>query len=221
MDRYWLRYGYVPALSALVAASLVAGGGCRSVLTTAAYLIKGTNVDADYDGLKEKKIVVVCQPLTALTYRDSEIAGDLGREISILLKENVSKIQVINHQKVAEWIDENGDWEEYTEVGEALGAEMVVAIDLQEFTIFKSQTLYQGKASVHLQVFDCATGEETVFEKELAELVYPVNAAIPTDEKPESAFRREYIRILADQIARHFYPHDKHADYAIDTRLLD
>jgi len=44
---------------------LLAAAGCRTVFTTAAYLIKGTNVDAEYEGLREKRVVVVCRPVAA------------------------------------------------------------------------------------------------------------------------------------------------------------
>ncbi|GAF68683.1 unnamed protein product, partial [marine sediment metagenome] len=184
------------------------------------------SIDAEYDGLEGKKVVVVARPLVELKYRNTSAAKDLARQLSILLRENVSKIEVIDQRKVAEWTDANV-WDEYTEIGEALEADMVVGIDLQDFTIYKGQTLYQGKASVVLAVYDCtdlfdnAAGSQPVFEKELPQAVYPPNTAIPTSEKPEVEFRREFVRVLADQIGRHFYAHDAHADYALDAATLD
>lgn len=220
MDRPSLRYGYLTAV--LVAAVVAAAaGGCRSAMFTATYLLKGNNVEAEYDGLKEKKVVVVCRPLVDLTYRDSNVAKDLAKEISLLLRDRVPEIEVVDHRKVAEWLDENFEWTEYTEVGEALEADMVVAIDLEDFTLYQGQTLYQGKANAALRVYDCTDPGQPVFEKALPQTLYPPNTGIPTAERPEAEFRREFVRILADQIGRHFYAHDAHSDYALDAMAMD
>ena len=145
------------------------------------------------------------------------LAGEIGR----LLESNVRRIRVIPNRKVAEWLDENSDWSDYTEIGKALDADKVVAVDLQSFTIYEGQTLYQGKANVGLRVYDCRGDGKLVFEKELPQSVYPPNAVVETSKKAEREFRREYVAVLADQIGRHFYPHDAHADYVLDTVTLD
>ncbi len=219
MDSPSRRYGYVMVASALAAAA-VSLGGCRTALTTAAYLIKGTNIDAEYDGLSEKKVAVVCRPMIDLEYSNSNAAKDLAKQVGILLGQNVSEIVVISQDKVLEFTDENL-WDEYTQVGDALGAEIVLAIDLQSFKIYQGQTLYQGRAAAAICVYDCTNGGAIVFEKQLPQAIYPPNALVPTSEKPEAEFRREFVRVLADQIGRYFYPHDAHADYALDTAVLD
>jgi hypothetical protein len=219
MDRLSLRYGYLAIVLAL-AAGILSSGGCQGLLTTVMYIAKGNNLPPEYDGLWGKKVVVVCRPLADLKYRDTSVAKDLARQLGLLLHNNIRKIEVIDQRKVVQWTDENM-WDEYTEIGEALEAEMVVGVDLQDFTIYQGQTLYQGKANVVLRVYDCTAGGQPVFEKELPQTVYPPNTGIPTSEKPEAGFRREFVRLLADQIGRHFYPHDPHADYALDAMALD
>ncbi len=219
MDRRCFRYGYIPALWFL-AAVVISTAGCQALLTTVVYLVKGTNVDAEYAGLKEKKVAVVCRPLASLTYRDSNVASDIARQIGILLRTNGRKIDVIDHSKVVEWTDEH-DWTDYPQIGEALDADVVVGIDLLGFTVYNGQTLYQGKADVALKVYDCTDGGKVVFEKELPQSVYPPNVGIETSSRPEAEFRRKFIRVLADQIGRHFYAHDPHADFALDATVLD
>jgi len=93
-------------------------------------------------------------------------------------------------------------------------------VDLEQFDIYQDQTIYQGTANVTIKVFDCHT-DELVFEKILPQVVYPPNTGIPATDKQERQFRREFVSVVADQIARHFYPHDAHADFAQDTLLLD
>jgi hypothetical protein len=219
MDRPSLWYGQLAIILALAAVGLSASG-CRNALAMAMWLTNGTNVPAEYAGLRGKKVVVVCRPLADLKYRDTSVAKDLALNLGMLLGRNVPKIEVIDPRKVAQWTDEN-TWDEYTEIGEALGAEMVVGMDLQDFTIYQGQTLYQGKATVTLRVYDCSAGGQPVFEKELPQAVYPPNTAVPTSEKVEAEFRREFVRVLADQIGRHFYAHDAYDNYAVDATTLD
>jgi hypothetical protein len=219
MDRRCLRYGYLAIALGLAACGLSAGG-CQSALVTALWLAKGTSLPAEFSGLKGKKVAVVCRPLADLKYRDTSVAKDLARQLGILLGRNVPKIEVIDHRKVEQWTDEN-TWDEYTEIGKALEADMVLGVDLQEFSIYQGQTLYQGKAIVSVGVYDCADGSQPVFERELPQTVYPPNAQIPTSDKLEVEFRREFVRVLADQIGRHFYAHDPNDDYAMDAKALD
>jgi len=90
---------------------------------------------------------------------------------------------------------------------------------LESFSIFQGQTVYQGKAIVALKVYDCHT-KELVFERRPPQVVYPPNSPRSTGEQQESDFRREYVHVLADQLARHFYPHDPHADLALDAAYI-
>jgi hypothetical protein len=218
MDRPSLRF----ALAAVVLIAIVAlasFGGCQSAVATAMYLIKGTDVDPDYSGLKGKKVVVVCRTVTELNYANSGVGRDLVREMSKLLKERVPKIKVVDAQKVNKWCDEN-TWEEYVDVGKALKADMVVGVELERFSIHQSQTLYQGKANASVHVYNCKEGGKVVFEKILPQTVYPPNTFIPTSDVQETEFRREFVGVLADQIARHFYSHDPYSDLGQDNSAL-
>lgn len=217
MDRPSLRHGI--ALLLALAVAILPAVGCQSVLVTAMYLIKGMDVDPDFKDLKGRKVAVVCRPLVTLQYRDSNVGRDLAQQVALLLQKEVPKIQVIEQRKVAKWTDEN-TWEEYSEVGKALKAEMVVGIDLESFSIFQGQTLYQGKANATIRVFDCRKGSKQVFEKTIPQSVYPPNAAIATSDRSEPEFRREFLLVLANQSARHFYAHDEYADMGQDAAAL-
>jgi hypothetical protein len=217
MDRLPMRYGLVLLL--LLTAALLPAFGCRSALATAVYLWKGTDVPPDYAELKGKKVAVVCRPMVNLQYRNATVARDLAQQVTILLQQRVPKIQTIDQRKVAKWTDEN-TWEEYREVGKALKADMVVGIDLEAFNLFQGQTLYQGKANATVHVHDCQKGGKEVFVKNLPQSIYPPNTGVPTSDRLEPEFRREFVLVLADQIARHFYAHDPHADFTQDVSAL-
>ncbi len=209
------------SLVGLLTLTLLATAGCRDAFFTVAYLMKGTNVEAECKELKGKKVAVVCRPLVSMQYRNAGVAKDLAREVGLLLKKNVPKIQMIDHGKVAEWMDENGYGEiEYVDVGRAVKADLVVGIDLEQFDLLVGQTIFQGKASVALKVYNCKNGS-VVFSKHLPQSVYPPNHVISTTSKQESDFRREFVAVLSDQIGRHFYEHDAHADIALGSQAFD
>jgi hypothetical protein len=154
-----------------------------------------------------------------LQFRNARADQDLAAEVGALLKEKVPKIKMIDKREVSRWIDENS-WDEYVQVGKAVGADLVVGIDLERFDLNKGQTLFQGRANTTLKVYDCKTGE-VVFEKPLPQVVYPPNREVPAWGKPEAEFRREFVKVLADQIARHFYDHDPGADVAMDSKSIE
>jgi hypothetical protein len=203
----------------VLAAALVSAGGCTSLLFTAAYMIRGTDVPAECNKLREKRVVVVCRPVVSLQYRNARVDQDLAQEVSVLLREKVPKIKMVDHRKVAEWMDEHA-WEEYTEVGKALNADIVVGIDLEHFDLHQSQTLFQGRANTEVKAYDCQTGK-LLFKKRPQQLVYPPHRVIQTSDVQEADFRREFIRILADQVARHFFAHDPYDDFALDSKRIE
>jgi uncharacterized protein YbjQ (UPF0145 family) len=193
--------------------------GCQSALFTAMYLFKGTDVDPDFKELKGKKVVVVCRPMVSLQYANSNVGRDLAQQISLLLEAQVPKIKVVDQRKVAKWTDEN-TWEEYNEVGKAMKADMVVAVDLESFSLYQGQTLYQGKANATVMVFDCKKNGKEVFRRSIPQAIYPPSAPMPASERQEPDFRREFVLVLANQIARHFFAHDPYADLGQDATSL-
>src|SRR5688500_16691409 len=176
------------AWQALLILLVCALAGCASTRATARYVIKGTNVDAEFRDLKEKRVAVVCRQLASLQYRDSNVPRDLATQIGNRLADNVAKIVVVDQQEVSEWTDENA-WEEFTEISKAIDVDMVVGIELEDFRLHQGQTLYQGRANVEIKVYDLKQGGKMVFSKTPKPSVYPPNTGIPASEKQESQFR--------------------------------
>ena len=205
--------------TALLLTAMLPAIGCQNLLFTAVYLFKGTDVDPDFADLKGKKVAVVCRPMASLEYASPNVSRDLAQQISVLLQEQVPKIKVVDQRKIAKWTDEN-TWDEYPEVGKAMKADIVVAVDLESFSLYQGQTLYQGKANATIRVFDCKKGGKEVFRKSIPEAVYPPNAPMPASERTPTAFQTEFVAVLANQIARHFFAHDPYADLGQDAAAL-
>jgi hypothetical protein len=218
MDRlHWRPWCLLLGL-ALGCAGLAIASGCN-LMATAIYVVSGQNTPADFDALKGKRVAVVCRPVTSLHFRDSSVSRDLAKQVGVLLDESVPNIKLIDQREVFEWADEN-TWDEYAEIGKALNADMVVGIDLEEFTLYQGQTLYQGKANIRLLVYDIAHGKDPVFERNLPQAVYPPNSPIPASENQESHFRRKFVGYLARLVAHHFYAHDSTVDFANDSTAV-
>ncbi|MDY0167294.1 MAG: hypothetical protein RBS80_12170 [Thermoguttaceae bacterium] len=203
------------------AGALASTVGCVGALSTAMYLMGANEIDAEYKGFKSKKIAVVCRPVASVAFRDPSAAHDLAREVSRLLGQNVSKVTVIDQQQVAAWIDEryDGDYS-FTEAGEALEADMVLGIELQEFGLYMGQTLYQGTANVRFAVHDIKDDGRVVFDREMPQIIWPPNGGVETSSRQESQFRRQFIRQVSERIGRHFYRHDPTTYFAQDAAAM-
>lgn len=217
MDRLQKQLG-LPLALFFVMAPLAIATGCN-LMATAMYVVSGQNTPAEFSGLEGKRVAVVCRPVTSLHFRDSSVSRDLAKQVSLLLERNVSKIQLIDQREVFEWADEN-NWEEYAEIGKAVNADLVVGLDLEEFSLYQGQTLYQGKANIHLLVYDVKSSREPAFEKNLPQAIYPPTAPIPASDNQEAHFRRKFVAYLARQIAHHFYAHDSTVDFANDSTAV-
>lgn len=207
------------AIVLLCATSVALSGGC-SILATVAYIVQPNDVKADFAGLVGKRVAVVCRPVVELQYANANVARDLAKAVGVLLSQNVKKIDVIDQNEVAQWTDEN-DWNDYPQIGKALDADMVVAIDMEHFSINQGPTLYQGNSQIHLAVYDMKKNKQQVYNKALPRAIYPPNTGIPTSEKNEAEFRYQFIEVLSQQIARHFFDHDSRVDFANDSTVLN
>jgi hypothetical protein len=136
--------------------------------------------------------------------------------VSELLVENVKDIDVVNPREVDNWVDES-DWGDFRELAQAVRADMVVHVEMDDFELFKGKTLYQGRANVTVSVYDMRDRSRLVWEKQLGEILYPLNSGIPAQDKPVQQFEREFVGIVAERIAVNFYKHDPHAGFAMDA----
>ena len=205
----------------LAAGCLLTSGGCIQMMLTGAFLFKGMETPPDFDQLKGTKTAIVCRPLVELQYSGSDAADELARQLGGLMKMKISKIDIVSPQKIEQWTDEH-EWESFLDVGRAVKSDYVVGIDLEEFSLYQGQTIFQGRAVVVVKVYDVKKkGSGPVYEKTLPRFVYPPSGGVATADKSEEQFRREFIALLADRIGRSFYPYDPRDDAAMDSLALE
>jgi hypothetical protein len=219
MDRCRRRSGRSALSMLLLATLVVCQSGCINALVGAMYVFQGDQAKAEFKGLKGKRVAIVCRPVVELQYATASVSSELSTALGVMLQKNLKKIDVIDPQQVAEWTDEN-QWEDFSEIGQALDADMIIGIDLQSFSIYQGQTLYQGKAQAVIKVYDIKDGSKVVFQKTIPRAVYPPNTGVPTSEKSEEEFRQQFVVVLSDRIGRYFYSHDIRDDIAGDAAAL-
>jgi len=139
-----------------------------------------------------------------------------------LLAENVKKIDVVSQQKIAAWMDQHDmEYIDHAEIGRAVQADMVVAIDVEALRLQDSQTLYKGRADYRLEVIDVKDNGRVVFAPFTPPVIYPRISGLPTTSVAKEQFRQKFVEIIADDVARHFYAHDLNQQVAIDPPDLD
>ncbi len=214
MDRRSLLPRWPAVAASLIVLSILTCG-CKSALESFALFTSGTDIPPEFDGLKGKTVAVVCRPLTGEEFSTAGTARALTERICDLLKHNVKEIHLIDSQKVANLLDEKGV-DDYLEIGRTLKADKVVGIDIESFSDLDGQTLFRGRATVHIKVYDVAD-KQVEWRKSPPQFEWPRIGSKPATDCNEVAFRNEFIDVLAEQIARYFYPHDRYEDSASDS----
>jgi len=188
--------------------------GCSTLLTVA-YLVQPADMPAEFAGLKGKSVAVVCRPIIELEFSDAGSARELAGLVGMQIEEQVRRSKVVGQHEVARWIDENA-WTDYQAVGEALDAQHVVGIDLEEFRFHEGSTLYRGRAAVHVRVFDVAE-KKLVFQKRIDDFSFPSNNAIPATDLSEVEFRNLFLRMLSQRISRLFHAYESREVFAEES----
>lgn len=187
-------------------------GGC-SMITTVAYLVAPEkDTPAEFKGLRGKHVAVVCKPIVELEFSDASSARELAAMVGSQLAQNVRKARVIEQHEVARWIDENA-WVDYPTLGKALDADIVVGIDLVQFRMHEGSTLYRGRATATVRVYDVAE-KRLLFEKRLDDFTFPGDSAVPATDQSEPQFRALFLQVLSSKIARSFHAYDSRTTFA-------
>lgn len=210
---------------ALLLITLLGVSGCANALFTAAYLIKGNEVDPEFkkeikDIPKHSKMVVICRsPYQTLFGMD-----DPSKTLSVALTKALS--DKLDEKKKFEWVpidkvDALFDETEYAnesfeKMGAKVGADYVFGVDIDSFNIHHSPQYLQGKAHVNVRLVEVSSGK-IICSKSLPQYVYPPNTPVAVGDMLEERFQTLYTVKLADEIGCYFYPYDPHEKVALDN----
>ena len=201
-------------LITLAALVLPAASGC-STLFTAAYLFQPADVPAEFTGLRGKHVAIACRPIVELEFTDAGSARELASLVGAQIGSKVRRTRIISQQEVARWVDENS-WVDYPSLGKSLDADLVVGVDLEAFRLHEGSTLYRGRATAHVKVYEVAT-KKIVFEKRIDDFSFPANTAIPASDQSEAEFRGMFLQMLSQKISRCFHAYESREVFAEDS----
>lgn len=207
------------AVACAMLAALSANSGCIGVAAQLLYVIKGDKVEAEFEGLEGKRVAVVCLSNTS-GFDPGSASSTLAQYVELNLRKNVKKIQMIRQQEIANWVD-NNDWDrlDYRDIGRGVRADMVVAIDLDNFRLHEDATLFKGRTNWTVTVYDMSKSGEAVFRRSERNFQFPVNGGQHVSETTEDNFQRKFLLILAEDVAKHFYAYEFKEDFARDALI--
>lgn len=212
MDRPFVRTAWSLAICFV---GIMLTAGC-ALLPSIAYMIKPEDVPAEFDALAGQRVAVICRA-ASLNYADPTVGREVSVRVGQLLAKHCKKVQIIDERELADWVDKH-DWHDFREVGKALKADMVVGIDLERCELKQGSTLLQGNADVKIAVYDIKKNMR-VWEKRPETIRFP-NMPISSSDRREDDFRRQFLSVLSERIAQHFYAHDSRVNFASDSTVL-
>jgi hypothetical protein len=181
------------------------------------YAIKGRDNPAEFAGLEEKKVAVLVSSNGVHTSDASSLV--LARNVNLLLQNKVKKVRMISQDEVDRMIqDQQLGKVDPIQVGERLGADFIIDIDVSDLKLYDGKTLYKGQCSASVTTYKCKDAREIVFRKLHPEFIYPKTGA-PVTDMDEATFRRVYLMTLAERVSRSFYPYDPATDVARDAAI--
>ena len=199
-------------------AILTTSTGCINQLAQLLYVIKGHEVPADYDGLQENKVAVVCVS-DASAYGPDTLTYSIAKYVSVKLAQGLQGAEIVSPAKVENWIDQN-DWDE-SEVelfGKDLGADKVLVIEIGSYSIHDGATLHKGSAELSCTVYDIEKNGQVSYTHGPEEFSFPENGR-PSIQTSDRQFELFYLARLTDRITRLFVLSDKLDTIAEDAIL--
>ena len=176
----------------------------------------GNTVPAKYQNFEERKVAVVCLSRSN-SFGSTTAAEAVNRQTIKYMRNHIERLHVVDLQKIERWMDEN-DWNEidYRELGQGIDADVLIAVDIDRFTLYEGKNLFKGRADVQITIYDMTLDGQVVLEDTPPEIVYPVTAGFFTAEISESEFKKQFIDFVAYRIARNFYPYELSEDFGRD-----
>ena len=216
-DKYFPRKWLIPLILAFASLVLIQNG-CQLV-TTAFYLINGTEEKPPCKVKIKGRVAVLCWTDPSLTYTDSDNANMVGSELSkkIALKlsgKKKDKLTMVPQQEVLNRLDNYPDnitgEEDLIAIAKDLEADYLIGVYLMSFEYQEGIGVYQGKATYAVTLIDGKEGKVVYDNQVIPQYVYPPNRTVSSDSVNGAQFRREYISKLAEHIGWEFYPHDRY-----------
>ena len=203
----------------VIAATLTTSTGCIQEMATLLYVIKGHRIDPPFAALKDMKVAVVCNS-DARAFGPDALSVTIAKHIGLALATSPDKITVAAPAKVEDYIEANGWSEENAaQLGEAVGADFVIVIEVEDYSIHEGATLYKGRAEWTASAYDVANDGKIAFSNGPNHFAFPETGR-PSLQTSERVFESFYLGRLADRISKQFVSYDKMESYADEAMMM-
>ena len=130
---------------------------------------------ANFQGLEGKRVAVLCVS-DASAYGPDTLTYTVANHVSRKIAQGVKKVEVVGPAKIEDWIDEHG-WDESNVVplGEGVKADMVVVIEIGQYSIHEGATIYKGNADLNVTVYDIEKNGQVSFGHGPDQFSFPEN----------------------------------------------
>lgn len=198
---------------------LVSSVGCMGGLAQLLYVIKGHKIPAEYNDLEGKKVAVICIS-DASAYGPDTLTDTISKLVSMKLQSGVKGIKVIPAKTIEDWADRNA-WDEadFNAIGEGVEADVVVGIQISDYSIKEGSTLYQGRCEMTATVFDIKNEGQVSYSIGPDEFQFPEQPR-PAIQTNDRKFEAVYLAKLAEFISRRFCAYDRMEMVAEDASLM-
>src|SRR5262249_18457265 len=143
---------------------------------------------------------------------EQELAESLANELRSLFKEGKDKVKIVPPLKVRQQLARSREWDNETmvAVGKRFDADYVIAITIQDMSLFMGNSynqFYQGKADLEVIVYNThETTSESVMQRYPYRAEYPKARPIDTSGTNPSQFRDMFVRRIGRDLSRWFAP---------------
>jgi hypothetical protein len=191
-------------------------------------------VKADGPDLKDKKVVVLTHAVQGTQNDFRSLDRDLTREFLKPIREKVKKLEIVDPDRVADWVEAHPSWTDPAEAAKAFEADMVIFLEIEQFQIDSpiDPGLYKGVSRIHIQVHELkhptnSKGKEMTDKPKEAEVVYDAYNDTEFPNKghmPQSAgvsrggFKNKFLKLVATELSWHFVEHAPGDDIQ-DTKI--
>ena len=200
-------------LTILLAAIAISQVRCAVVAWTVAQFKEQEKIRALYHPPRDKRFLVLVESRTPLNY--PVIKTDLTQRINRLLVEHDLAASTVPHEMLANLAAAREDFNEraINQIGEALGADVVLYVEIDEFALKESSVspLWRGRLSTNVWMVECPSGER-LWPDMPPRMGLPVDA-VQTETVEESSkyygrkVSEQLADMMADRIAKLFYDH--------------
>jgi hypothetical protein len=186
-------------------------------------------IEPPFKGSLEKKRVVVLTHAATGTQSDFlSLDRDLAREFGRIVREKVKKIDLVNQDKVWDWVEGHPNWTDPAEAARAFEADLVIFLEVESFQIQDphSPGLLEGTARTHMQaveldypknskgkpIYDQPKESKVVYD-DYRDTLFPVRGPIQEGSSiSRGAFKTKFLQVLATEISWHFVEHSPEED---------